>query len=407
MKIKLIYDIEILANAYKINETGIFRVANELLKRLKLEKDVEVIYSFQNFDESRDLVEKVKRFFIDKNETPIYSAKSQRVKFLPFRKEKLFRLIYKKLGVSNYKIITEQEHTISANIFHSLYYPIPNNFLTYTNLKKVVTIHDLIPILFPKLNDNADILEQVVKSIGTENYAICVSENTKRDLLHYAPQIKPENIFVSLLAASPEHFYVCKDKLKFEEIQKKYSIPKKYFLGLSTLEPRKNIDHVIKCFIETVKNNQIEDLYLVLVGSKGWGYDKIFEAYENTEELKSKIIITGRIPDEDLATIYSNADAFFYMSFYEGFGLPPLEAMQCGIPVVVSNNSSLPEVVGKAGILLDAKDEIALCKTMLTLYNNEELRNDYSKRSLERSLNFSWEKTVAKHIEIYQKILQN
>ena len=228
----------------------------------------------------------------------------------------------------------------------------------------------------------------------------------KKIFLHYAPHINPENIHVCPLAASQEFFYPCKDSEKFKKIKEKYQLPDKYFLSLSTLEPRKNIDHLIRCFIKMIKENKIDDLYLVLAGKKGWLFDKIFEEHDNAGELKDRIIFTDFIPNEDLASVYSNALAFYYMTLYEGFGLPPLEAMQCGIPVVVSDNSSLPEVVGDAGILLNAKDEEALIQTMLNLYNDENLRKSLSEKSLIQAQKFSWDKVVNRYLQIWKEIIQ-
>lgn len=140
------------------------------------------------------------------------------------------------------------------------------------------------------------------------------------------------------------------------------------------------------------------------MGAKGWDYDKIFNEYNNAQELKDKIIITGRVPDEDLASLYSHAHSFYYMSFYEGFGLPPLEAMQCGVATVTSNTSSLPEVVGDAGIMLSPDDDDALSQTMLNLYANENLRREYSEKGLKRSKLFSWKKSADELAVIYKKI---
>ncbi len=215
-----------------------------------------------------------------------------------------------------------------------------------------------------------------------------------------------EKVFVSRLAASPEIFYPSVSKERNDLVRKKYNLPEKYILSLSTLEPRKNIDHLIRSFITAITKYNIHDLNLVLVGAKGWQYDKIFEEYENARDLKEKIIITGRIPDEDLAPVYSQANSFYYMSFYEGFGLPPLEAMQCGIATVTSNTSSLPEVVGDAGILLDPKDGNALSEVIWKLYHDDEYRSDYAQKAVERAKEFSWEKTVEEHINIYNKILE-
>lgn len=404
MSIKVILDADVIADFYKDNRTGIFRVTFELFKKLSNNDFIETSYAHLSLCNNETSTKELNVFFKD-NSIKIKDANSRnRRKFLPFRKEKLFRYLYNKIGVYNYKNIHFEEAFKEADVFHSFYYPINNEIRKYTNLKKVVTVHDLIPILFPDLHFTSSLIENIIASIGKDGYAICVSENTKKDLLNYAPHLNPEKVFVNLLAASKLLFYVCQNEEKFNSIKKKYNLPEKYFLSVGTLEPRKNVDFVIRTFLKVIKENDIDDLGLVLVGAKGWDYDKIFDEYNNAEELKDKIIITGRVPDEDLASLYSHAHSFYYMSFYEGFGLPPLEAMQCGVATVTSNTSSLPEVVGDAGIMLDPKDEIGLSQTMLSLYLNESLKEEYAKKGLERSKLFSWEKSVNELVTIYQKI---
>lgn len=404
MSIKLVFDVEVIGNSYKINETGIFRVAYELFSRLNIREEIRLLHSNFNFNNHKETNVKINSFFEDKHLTISNVNNCDRVKFIPFRKEKLFKFFYKRLGIADYKI-SYNASIKESEIYHSLYYPIHDSLNNYPHLKKIVTIHDLIPILYPRYNENTELLKNTIESIGRDNYAICVSENTKKDLLEYAPYLDPDKVFVSKLAASSDLFYQCSDAEKNKKIREKYSLPEKYFLSLSTLEPRKNIDHVIRCFINVITTNNINDLSLVLVGNKGWDYDKIFQEYESARDFKDKIIFTGRIPDEDLATIYSGANSFYYMSIYEGFGLPPLEAMQCGVATVVSNVSSLPEVVGDAGVLLDPKDQTQLIEEMWKLYSDEDYKNDLGKRALERSKLFSWEKTIDEHIAIYKQIL--
>ncbi|UKB83542.1 glycosyltransferase family 4 protein [Chryseobacterium sp. MEBOG06] len=405
MKIKLIFDVEVIGNAYKINQTGIFRVAYELFRRFVSQKEIELFYSNFNFNNHKETHSKIDRFLSDHQLVLKKANNCERIKFIPFRKEKPFRKLYNKLGIFDYKISYNQD-IHEAQIYHSLYYPIHKSLEEFPHLRKIVTIHDLIPILFPEYNDNTQLLKNTIESIGRNNYAICVSENTRKDLLEFAPYLDPKKVFVSRLAASPDIFYPSLDKENNTLIKEKYNLPEKYILSLSTLEPRKNIDHLIRSFVKMITKYDVKDLCLVLVGSKGWQYDKIFEEYENAKELKERIIITGRIPDEDLAAVYSQANSFYYMSLYEGFGLPPLEAMQCGVATVTSNTSSLPEVVGEAGILLDPKDEDALSEVIWTLYNNDEYRVEYARKAILRAKEFSWEKAVEEHINIYNEILQ-
>ncbi len=404
---KIIIDADVIADFYKDNRTGIFRVTFELFKGLSKRKDVELFYSNFSFL-NRDTGTNELDTFFNENDIEVKAINKRfRRTFLPFRKEKLFKKLYKKIGVFNYKNILFEDELKSAQVFHSTYYPINEILKSFPNLKKVVTVHDLIPILFPEFHFTSELIKNIIDSVGEEGYVICVSENTKKDLLAFAPHINENRVFVSLLAASPENFYVCNDEDKFRDIREKYNLPEKYLLSLATLEPRKNIDHVIRCFIKMITKNEITDLSLVLVGSKGWDYEKIFDEYENASFLKDKIIITGFVPDEDLASIYSHANSFYYMSFYEGFGLPPLEAMQCGVPTVTSNTSSLPEVVADAGIMIEPKDEESLVKTMWDFYSDENLRKEYAQKALNRSRHFSWEKVAEEHSNIYKKIIES
>jgi len=405
-RLKIIFETGIIGDLHK-NQAGLYRVADELLKGLYYNKEIDLYYSIYAHNRSKSTTKEIEEILSEKEYKLEAANIRHRRKFLAFRKEKLFKYIYKKFDIFDYKI-KNLSILKEAQIYHSPYYPIPNVLKKFPNIKKIVTIHDLIPFIFPNYNSDKILMEEIIASIiENEACVICVSESTKNDIIRLVPQINPDKIFVSLLAADPQKFYISKEVNQFSEIQKKFNLPDRYFLGLSTLEPRKNIDHVIRCFVKTITENNIDDMSLVLVGSKGWDYDKIFEEYENAEKFKSKIIITGRVPDEDLASIYSNADAFFYMSLYEGFGLPPLEAMQCGVPTVVSNNSSLPEVVGDAGFLLNPKDEKALSEIMFKLYENEDLRKEYSQKALKQAKKFSWENTLSQHIEIYKKVLNS
>jgi glycosyltransferase involved in cell wall biosynthesis len=251
------------------------------------------------------------------------------------------------------------------------------------------------------------LLNKILDSLAPDNWAICISDSTKNDLCNKFPKIDPSRVFVTPLAAS-ELFYPCNDFEQISLIRKKYNIPDApYILSLSTLEPRKNIDHTIRCFAHLSQQEHIKDLSLVLVGTKGWDYNKIFEEISNNNSLQDRIIVTGYVADEDLAALYSGAMAFVYPSFYEGFGLPPLEAMQCGIPVITSNTSSLPEVVGDAGIMVSPTDTDALCQSMLEIYNNPSLRKTMSLRSIERSKQFSWEKCTQETINAYKTALSS
>jgi glycosyltransferase involved in cell wall biosynthesis len=142
---------------------------------------------------------------------------------------------------------------------------------------------------------------------------------------------------------------------------------------------------------------------MVLVGTKGWMFDKIFNELDASADIRDRIIITGFVHDSDLAAIYSDAAMFVYPSFYEGFGLPPLEAMKCGVPVISSNTSSLPEVVGDAGIMVAPTDLTALTQAMLSVYNDNALQQQMRAKSLERAAKFSWERCAHETVTAYKR----
>lgn len=296
----------------------------------------------------------------------------------------------------------------TADIYHSVYFPIPRGIRRYENLKLFQTVYDLIPILFPEYVDasQSSVINDVMKSLDEKTDVLCISESTKKDLCALVKAVDPARVSVTHLAAS-NNFYKCDDRVKIDSVRQKYSVPAgvKYVLSLSTLEPRKNIALTIRAFSRLIKENGIEDLVLVLAGAKGWKYDEIFKELSVSDHVSRKIFVTGFVPDEDVAPLYSGALMFVFPSFYEGFGLPPLEAMQCGVPVITSNNSSLPEVVGDAGIMIDAGDEDALCGAMARIYRDQALREELSRRSIERARKFSWDRCVAQTIEAYKKSL--
>lgn len=199
----------------------------------------------------------------------------------------------------------------------------------------------------------------------------------------------------------------CDDSFKprkenLSSIKRKYNIPpdKHYIFSLCNLEPRKNLKRILKTFIDFIKKNRIGDLYFVLGGgiTPGFG-EKIEKTINDLDTYGDKIIRIGYVDDEDLATLYSGAEWFVYTSQYEGFGLPPLEAMSCGCPVITSNNSSLPEVVGDAGIMIDWDSDEQHIEAYEKYYFDENLRMENSKKGLERSKLFSWGRCAGKMME--------
>ena len=268
--------------------------------------------------------------------------------------------------------------------------------------KKYILLHDTIPLLFPEyypeMNSGKYWYTHLVKYIKCgyrDSKYFSNSFSTKNDFVRLL-DMNSDDIIVTPLAAG-ENFYQEKDNKKIKKVCEKYNIPtdKKYVFSLCTLEPRKNLIRSVKTFIEFIKKNKIDDMVFVLGGAH-WDkfIIKLEQEIKDLGKYKDKIIRAGYVDDEDLAALYSGAEFFVYTSQYEGFGLPPLEAMKCGCPVITSNNSSLPEVVNDAGIMIDWDNDEQHIMAYEKYYFDKKYRDKMAKNGLERSKQFSWKNTV-------------
>jgi len=187
------------------------------------------------------------------------------------------------------------------------------------------------------------------------------------------------------------------DLVKFRQ---KYKLPEKFILAVGTLEPRKNFGTLIKSFV--LIKAKLPDSKLVIVGKKGWKYSHIEEKLKEFK-LQDDVIFPGYLEDEDLKKMYTLATVFVFPSLYEGFGIPPLEAMACGCPVVSSNVASLPEVVGDAGILIEPKNARKIADSVVSLIENDQIRNMLIERGLRRVEKFTWQKSAEAALAAFEK----
>lgn len=273
------------------------------------------------------------------------------------------------------------------------------------NIKKVLTIHDLTPLLFPETHTKEN-LKWWVSSLNLiknrTDVLIADSLHTKNDCINYL-NIPAKKIKVIHLAAD-SIFKSYEDKEEIlGDLKRKYCLKSSFILFVGTLEKRKNIPNLIRAF-HKLKKRGIEHK-LIIIGGKGWKYDDIFNTV-NELNLKKDVLFMGYVPNEDLVKFYNAADLFVYPSLYEGFGLPPLEAMACGCPVITSNTSSLPEVVGDAGITIDPHNCNALADAMYEILTKDSLRLKLSDKSLKRAKMFSWEKTARETWKIYEEVIE-
>ena len=415
---KVILDTSVLGLGYyhEQSRTGIFRVAEELFNGLHSSREIEL--SLANTENLPEMISYLKEYFPE-SKFNLVNKKSDKVRakfessiisIFPFKSfsQKVIREAFVRTrGYIKPKFSFNPISFENYNIYHSPFLPIPKELKGFSKPKKIITIHDVIPHLFPQYFGewNKMIMHKILESIDEQTTPICVSEATKNDLCE-ATGILPERVSVIHLAASKDVFYQETDKSKIERILKKYNISaeSKHLLSVSTLEPRKNIERTIRAFLKLIQQEHIKDLNLVLVGTKGWQFDSIFDEIKSNPVLKERIITTGFVEDEDLAALYSSAIGFVYPSLYEGFGLPPLEAMQCGTPVISSTKSSIPEVVGDAGILIEPTDETAISAAMLEFYQNANLRKELSKKALLQAAKFSWGRFTDEHINLYSRL---
>lgn len=269
-------------------------------------------------------------------------------------------------------------------------------------LKTVITVHDLVAFLFPSThNRKAILIERLTlrKALRKTKAVLAVSENTKKDILqrfHY-PE---EKIFLTPCAAS-EFFKTHLEATEVEGIKEKLHLPEHFILAVGTLEPRKNFSTLIKSFV--IVKRKHPDYKLVIVGKKGWKYTNI----ENTLQkyhLEKDVIFPGYLEDKDLQKVYSLAKVFVFPSLYEGFGIPPLEAMCSGCPVVSSNVASLPEVIGDSGLLIDPKNAYKMADAISSLLTNTQLRNMFIERGWHQAQKFSWVESAKKALEVFNSL---
>ncbi|ABK62543.1 glycosyltransferase family 4 protein [Clostridium novyi] len=270
--------------------------------------------------------------------------------------------------------------------------------------KKIITVHDLIPYIMPETVGRGYLLKflkEMPNIIQNVHGIITVSEYSKKDILKFFP-IDPDKIFVTPLAADsiykPLDKNMCKSLLK-----EKYNITNPFVLYLGGFSARKNVPSLINSFLK-VHSSLNDDYNLVIAGARKDLGEYLNKKYSS---LTNKIKFTGFIPQEELPIFYNACDSFVYPSLYEGFGLPPLEAMSCGIPVITSNTTSIPEVVGNSGLLINPYSEDDISNSLVKLLNDKTLQETLSKRSLKQSARFSWQKTAKNTFEVYKKVFQS
>lgn len=287
--------------------------------------------------------------------------------------------------------------------------PRPNIFFTpghyapgWSPVPVVISIMDLGYLKFPEQFTKKDLYQLTswtARSIKKASQILAISQSTKNDIIKEY-KIPANKITVTYPGYDEDKFKIQNSKVKIERIKKKYKISGDYILFLGTLKPSKNIEGLLEAFSQFPQLTGSVPVKLVIAGKKGWLYQPIFEKVKQLN-LEKQVIFTDFVPEEDVPVLMAGARVFVMPSFWEGFGIPVVEAMATGTPVVVSNAGSLPEIVGEAGIIVDPyKSEDIARGISKALEEGEELR----RKGLEKAEKFSWEESAKKTLEVLEKI---
>lgn len=269
--------------------------------------------------------------------------------------------------------------------------------------KIVTTIYDITVFTHPKCHKKLNVVfvrHYIKKAIKLADRIIAISNYTKEDLVQHMG-VRPERIQVVHLATDAGYKPV-EDKPLIDRVRQKYRLPEKYILFVGAIEPRKNIQTLIYAYARLHKRYR-EELGLVIAGAKGWQNKDIYQTVEKLE-IDDRVVFPGYIAKEDMSALYSGATVFVYPSLYEGFGLPVLEAMSCGVPVITSNVSSLPEIAGDAARLVCPTDVDELIAVLEEVLDDEELRKQMRQKSIKRASLFSWDRCAKETLKIYESL---
>jgi glycosyltransferase involved in cell wall biosynthesis len=287
-----------------------------------------------------------------------------------------------------------------VTLFHAPHYVLP----PLVRCKSVVTIHDCIHLMFPQYLPNRMALAYARASIGLAakraNRVMTVSESSKRDILRFV-DAAPEKIDV-IYNAYDERFGVEPDEESVVRVRERYQLHDEFVLYAGNVKPHKNLERLLEAFY-LVRQSGMDHLKLVMIGDDISKYSALRRAVHQYQ-LHKYVRFLGYMPEETLAVLYRLAGVFVFPSLYEGFGLPPLEAMASGTPVVTSNVSSLPEVAGDAAVLVDPYEPQAIANGIMSVLTDEQLRADLRRKGLARAKQFSWEQSVRRIHDIYREV---
>ena len=271
--------------------------------------------------------------------------------------------------------------------------------------KSVITIHDLAFLLYPHFltKESARYYGHIDQAVSWTDHIIAVSNSTKRDTIDHLGV--PEDKITVVYEATNPIFCPIDRHQACQRVRDRYGVDAPFVLFVSTVEPRKNVPTLLQAFRQ-LRECYHQDVQLVLAGGKGWLIEDVYNLIGELS-LDGQIHLIGQVPSEDLLSLYNAAELLAHPAFYEGFGLPPLEAMACGLPTIVSNVASLPEVVGDAALLIDPHDVNELTVAMWRVLTDQELNHEMRGKGLRQAQRFSWTRAAQETLDIYRKVVMN
>lgn len=359
-------------------KTGIGWYIYNLVKNLKESNNNEYTGEIFNFMSRKDLEDFSK-----------INLNMKQNKIIPYS---IYDKIKRKLPIKYNRLIGTK-----SDIYHFFNFTIPKNI----DGKVILTIYDTVFITAKDTIDFKRPIEDYISSAKQADRIITVSESAKRDIIRNL-EVEASKIDVIYPGIDLEVYNKIYNEDEKRKVKKKYSLPENYLLYLGTIEPRKNLVNVLKAFAKFKEKDK--KMKLVISGKLGWKSENIPELIENLG-IKDDIIFTGYVDENDKVLIYKLAQIFLFPSIYEGFGMPILEAMAAGIPVITSNCSSMPEVVGEAGILINPNSYDEISNAIENIINEDD--KSLQKRitlGIERSRNFTWEKSSKQLEKIYNSM---
>lgn len=366
-------------------KTGIGVYTYELVKRLQDVEGIELHGNIFNFMNRNDLKETLQGITFSTHTCAIF----------PYG---IYSRLWDRLPISYNALFREK-----VELYHFFNFLVPEKIKG----KVITTIHDLTFLLYPETMEEANLKrlkKNLAYAIERADKVITISQSSKRGLIEYlkVPEGKIEIIYPGVDSEEFSKEYSSKEK---QRVKEKYHLPEEYILYMGTLEPRKNIETIVSAFhrFKAHYRQETKKIKLVIAGKKGWQYESIFKRVEILD-LVEEIVFTDYVAEQDKAILYQLARVFVFPSLYEGFGMPILEAMAAGVPVITSSVSSMPEAAGEAALLVEPKDVIGIAEGMATLLWDEVIRLEKIEKGKSQVNMFTWEASCEKLYRVYKNM---